>query len=94
MIGVNDLLKLAIEGQGVLPRWGEGLPGGGAVEWLPRLVGRPRALEIILNAHDYDADTAESYGMINRIGPTGDPPELMHLHTLASQPATRAPYRR
>jgi enoyl-CoA hydratase/carnithine racemase len=42
------------------------IPGGGAIEWLPRLVGRSRALEIILSADDLDADTAEAYGMINR----------------------------
>jgi len=42
------------------------IPGGGATEWLPRLVGRSRALEIILSADDFDADTAEAYGMINR----------------------------
>lgn len=42
------------------------IPGGGAIEWLPRLVGRSRALEIILSADDFDADTAEAYGMINR----------------------------
>jgi enoyl-CoA hydratase/carnithine racemase len=42
------------------------IPGGGANEWLPRLVGRSRALEIILGADDLDADTAAAYGMINR----------------------------
>lgn len=54
----------AIFGQ---PEVGLGLiPGGGALEWLPRLVGRSRALEIVLSADDFDADTAERYGMINR----------------------------
>src|ERR1700680_1248934 len=42
------------------------IPGGGASEWLPRLVGRSRAIEIILSADDFDATTAEAYGMINR----------------------------
>jgi enoyl-CoA hydratase/carnithine racemase len=42
------------------------IPGGGANEWLPRLVGRSRAIEIILSADDFDATTAEAYGMINR----------------------------
>jgi enoyl-CoA hydratase/carnithine racemase len=42
------------------------IPGGGALEWLPRLVGRSRALEIVLGAEDLNADTAELYGMINR----------------------------
>ena len=54
----------AIFGQ---PEVGVGVtPGGGALEWLPRLVGRSRALEIVLSADDFDADTAASYGMINR----------------------------
>jgi len=42
------------------------VPGGGASEWLPALVGRSRALEIIIGANDFDADTAERYGWVNR----------------------------
>ncbi len=42
------------------------IPGGGALDRLPLLVGRARAIEIILGADDYDADTAERYGWINR----------------------------
>src|ERR1700689_3857968 len=39
------------------PEVGVGLvPGGGALEWLPRLVGRARALEIVLSADDFNAD--------------------------------------
>ncbi len=54
----------AIFGQ---PEVGVGLPpGGGALEWLPRLVGRSRALEIVLSGDDFDADLAERYGWINR----------------------------
>ena len=41
-------------------------PGGGALEWLPRLVGRSRALEFVLTADDFDADIAERYGWVNR----------------------------
>jgi enoyl-CoA hydratase/carnithine racemase len=49
------------------PEVGVGLvPGGGALEWLPRLVGRSRALEIALSADDYNADIAERYGWVNR----------------------------
>ena len=49
------------------PEVGVGLvPGGGAMEWLPRLVGRSRALEIVLSADDFDADVAERYGWVNR----------------------------
>jgi pimeloyl-ACP methyl ester carboxylesterase len=45
------------------------LPGGGASERLPRLVGRDRALEVILTSDDYDADTAERYGWVTRTLP-------------------------
>jgi enoyl-CoA hydratase/carnithine racemase len=49
------------------PEIGVGLvPGGGALEWLPRLVGRSRALEFVLSADDVDADIAERYGWVNR----------------------------
>jgi enoyl-CoA hydratase/carnithine racemase len=49
------------------PELGVGLvPGGGALEWLPRLVGRSRALEIVLSGDDFDADIAERYGWVNR----------------------------
>jgi enoyl-CoA hydratase/carnithine racemase len=49
------------------PEVGVGLvPGGGALEWLPRVVGRSRALEIVLSGDDFDADTAELYGWVNR----------------------------
>ena len=49
------------------PEIGVGLvPGGGALEWLPRVVGRSRALEIVLSGDDFDADIAERYGWVNR----------------------------
>ncbi len=49
------------------PEIGVGLvPGGGALEWLPRLIGRSRALEIVLSGDDFDADIAERYGWVNR----------------------------
>lgn len=52
---------------------GAGLfPGGGALERLPRLVGRGRALEIILGSEDFDAETAEKYGWLNRAIPDAD----------------------
>jgi enoyl-CoA hydratase/carnithine racemase len=52
------------------PEVGVGVhPGGGGTERLPRLVGRGRALEIILGANDFDGDMAERYGYINRALP-------------------------
>jgi enoyl-CoA hydratase/carnithine racemase len=48
------------------------LPGGSGTQRLPRLVGRGRALEIILGAEDLDAETAERWGYLNRIFPAGE----------------------
>ena len=45
------------------------IPGGGAAQYLVRLMGRARALEVMLSADDYDADLAERYGWINRALP-------------------------
>jgi enoyl-CoA hydratase/carnithine racemase len=45
------------------------LPGGGATQRLPRLVGRSRALEIMLGGQDYTAAQAEAYGWITRALP-------------------------
>jgi enoyl-CoA hydratase/carnithine racemase len=69
------------------PEVGVGLvPGGGAMEWLPRLVGRSRALEIVLSGDDFDADIAERYGWVNR---TLDDAELdSFVDTLAGRVAS------
>ncbi len=50
------------------PAFGQ-IPGGGAAQYLTRLMGRARALEVMLSADDYDADLAERYGWINRAMP-------------------------
>ena len=42
------------------------IPGGGGIERLPQLMNRGRALEVIIGADDFDADTAALYGWINR----------------------------
>src|ERR1700680_1322037 len=55
------------------PEVGVGLhPGGGGAERLPHLVGRGRALEIILGANDFDGGTAERYGYVNRALPDAE----------------------
>ena len=60
----------AIFGQ---PEVGFGLiPGGGALQHLARLMGRGRALEVMLSGDDYDADLAERYGWINRALPADE----------------------
>jgi enoyl-CoA hydratase/carnithine racemase len=45
------------------------IPGGGATQRLPRLVGRARALEVVLGCMDIDAATAEAWGYVNRALP-------------------------
>jgi len=55
------------------PELGVGLhPGSGGTERLPHLVGRGRALEIVLSANDFDGDTAERYGYVNRSLPDAE----------------------
>jgi len=55
------------------PEVGVGLhPGGGGAERLPHLVGRGRALEIVLGADDFDGDTAARYGYVNRALPDAE----------------------
>lgn len=48
------------------------LPGGSGTQQIPRLVGRGRALEIILGGGDIDAPTAEQWGWLNRALPSAD----------------------
>lgn len=48
------------------------VPGGGGAEWLPRVIGRDRALEAILGSADYDADLAERWGWVTRALPDAE----------------------
>jgi enoyl-CoA hydratase/carnithine racemase len=48
------------------------IPGAGGAQHLARLMGRGRALEVLLSADDYDADLAERYGWINRALPADE----------------------
>jgi enoyl-CoA hydratase/carnithine racemase len=43
------------------------LPGGTGTQRLPRIIGRNRAMEMILGGEDIDAETAERWGYLNRI---------------------------
>ena len=69
-------MRFAARGRAVLaqPEVAVGIiPGGGGTQRLPRLVGRGRALEVILGCGDIDAETAERWGYVNR---ALDPDEL------------------
>lgn len=48
------------------------IPGGGGLERLPSLIGRARSMEAIIGGEDFDADTAERYGWVNRSIPDGE----------------------
>jgi enoyl-CoA hydratase/carnithine racemase len=65
------------------------IPGGGAVQHLARLMGRARALEVMLSADDYDAELAERYGWINRALPANALGDFVRslAHRIAGFPA-------
>jgi enoyl-CoA hydratase/carnithine racemase len=70
------------------PAFGQ-VPGGGAAQHLTRLMGRARALEVMLSARDYDAELAERYGWINRALPADALAEFVGslAHRIAAFPA-------
>jgi enoyl-CoA hydratase/carnithine racemase len=62
-------MRFASREKAILSQWevGAGLvPGGGPMARLPRLIGRGRALEVLLGADDVNGDLAELYGYVNR----------------------------
>jgi enoyl-CoA hydratase/carnithine racemase len=70
LISGCGIAAATMQGTGVAGENPAGIvPGGGALERLPLLVGRSRAIEIVLGADDFDADMAERYGWINRAIP-------------------------
>src|ERR1700693_4684096 len=68
-------MRFASREKAILSQWevGAGLvPGGGPIARLPRLMGRGRALEVLLGADDIPGDLAELYGYVNRSLPDCD----------------------
>lgn len=62
-------MRFASRENAILSQWEVGaalVPGGGPMARLPRLMGRGRALEILLGADDINGDLAEKYGYVNR----------------------------
>jgi len=65
-------MRFASREKAVLSQWEVGaalVPGGGPMARLPRLMGRGRALEVLLGADDINGDLAELYGYVNRSMP-------------------------
>lgn len=65
------------------------IPSGGATQHLVRLMGRARAMEVLLSADDYDAELAERYGWINRALPATELGDFVTslAHRIAKFPA-------
>ena len=66
---LNLDLRFAVRDRAVFNQFETGLgilPAGSGSQHLPRLLGRGRALEVILGHDDVDADIAERYGWVNR----------------------------
>jgi enoyl-CoA hydratase/carnithine racemase len=73
-------MRFASREKAILSQWevGAGLvPGGGPMARLPRLIGRGRALEVLLGADDVDGDLAQMYGYVNRSLPDADLDEFV-----------------
>src|SRR5215475_6887420 len=68
-------MRFASREKAVLSQWEVGagiVPGGGPMARLPRLMGRGRALEVLLGADDIPGDLAERYGYVNRSFPDSE----------------------
>jgi len=68
-------MRFASREKAILSQWevGAGLvPGDGPMARLPRLIGRGRALEVLLGADDISGELAELYGYVNRALPDAD----------------------
>jgi enoyl-CoA hydratase/carnithine racemase len=68
-------MRFASREKAILSQWevGAGLvPGGGPMARLPRLIGRGRALEVLLGADDVGGELAERYGYVNRALPDAE----------------------
>ena len=68
-------MRFASREKAILSQWevGVGLvAGGGPMARLPRLIGRGRALEVLLGSEDIRGDLAQAYGYVNRSLPDAD----------------------
>ena len=68
-------MSFASREKAILSQWEVGVgmvAGGGPMARLPRLMGRGRALEVLLSSDDIRGDLAERYGYVNRCLPDAE----------------------
>jgi enoyl-CoA hydratase/carnithine racemase len=65
------------------------IPGGGGTQRLARAIGKQRAMEYVLTGRRWDAQTAERWGLVNKLA--GDGAWLSEALELGRQVAARAP---
>ena len=68
-------MSFASREKALLSQWEVGVgmvAGGGPMARLPHLIGRQRALEVLLGSEDMSADLAEAYGYVNRAFPDSE----------------------
>jgi len=65
------------------------IPGGGGTQRLARVLGKQRAMELVLTGRRMDAAEAERYGLVNEVAPEGD--WLERAMDLAQRIAERPP---
>jgi enoyl-CoA hydratase/carnithine racemase len=82
-------MRFASREKAILSQWEVGaalVPGGGPMARLPRLIGRGRALEVLLSGNDIGGDLTQRYGYVNRSLPDSDLDQF--VDTLARRIAT------
>ncbi|RWO37557.1 MAG: enoyl-CoA hydratase/isomerase family protein [Mesorhizobium sp.] len=68
-------MAFASKANTIISQWEVGVgmvAGGGPMARLPNLIGRNRAMEVLLSSHDITADQAEAYGYVNRALPDAE----------------------
>jgi len=68
-------MTFASREKALLSQWEVGVgmvAGGGPMARLPRLIGRSRAMEVLMSSDDIHADLAEAYGYVNRSMPDAE----------------------
>src|SRR5471030_1662383 len=68
-------MSFASRERAIISQWEVGVgmvAGGGPMARLPQLIGRNRALEVLLSSEDIGGEQAEAYGYVNRALPDAD----------------------